>query len=86
MQNSIDIVDISGVMKNKHLVDSENNMNSNRKSSLIYYTNDKLDSNINKEKKIIFEDPKPKKSDHKYNQKTSSTVFNTKYYNFFNQL
>lgn len=85
MQNSIDVVDISGIMKNRHLFDSENNIDTNKKSSLIRCINDKSDSNINIEKKINFEDPKPKKLDHKYNQKISIIVPNTKYYNFFNQ-
>lgn len=34
MQNNIDVVDISKVIKNKHLVDFENNIDSNRKISV----------------------------------------------------
>lgn len=71
-------------MRDKCLVDPVNNVNSNRKSSLVRYTDDESDGDGNKEREVSSEVPRPEKPDHRQNQKTSRNASNTRYYNYSN--
>lgn len=64
-QNCINSVDTLGIMGDKCLVDSMNNVNSNRKSFLVYPINDKSDGNGNKKREDISKDPRFKKPNHR---------------------
>lgn len=77
-------MDILEYIKDIRLVDIVNNINSDKKSPLVHYTDDELDFDGNKEKKDDFEDSRIKKPNYKQNQKISYTISNTRYYNFSN--
>lgn len=84
MQNSTNLIDTLEVMKDRHLVNLVNNMNSDVKNSLVCHKDDKLDSDRNREGEDNSKDPRSKRPDHRQNQRIPRTAPNTRYYNFSN--
>ena len=76
-------MDILEVIKDRHPVNSMNNVDSNRKSSLVCHINDKLNSDRKRESKNNSKDSRSKTPDHRQNEKIPCTVPNIRYYNFF---
>lgn len=87
IQNNTDLINISNVIRDRRPVNLVNDIDSDRRDSSVYHTNDDSTGNKNKEKDGDLEDPRPEKADlHRQNQRTLCVALNTKYYNFLYHL
>lgn len=82
MQNSTDLIIISGIMRDKHPINPLNNLNFDKKDLLVHHTDNNLTNDGNKKKDNNTEDLKSERADlYRQNQKTPCIAPNTRYYN-----
>lgn len=87
VQNITDTINISGFMRDQRPVNPMNNVDSNRRDSLVYHIDDNSTNDRNRERADNFEDLELEKADsHEQNQRTLCIVPNTRYYNFLYHL